>query len=61
MQTYYCNHCGISAESSFEIFLHIFTDHLHQDIGLEKEQGAFLLKRTYVYELTPQTSVLSAN
>ena len=44
MQSYGCNHCGISTPSIFEIMLHIFTDHLHQDIGLDKEEGKEHLK-----------------
>jgi hypothetical protein len=61
MQTYCCNHCGFNSGSIFEIFLHIFTDHLHQDIGLDREEGQELLKKTYLYQASCHTSVSSLN
>lgn len=61
MQTYFCNHCGFNSPSIFEIFLHIFTDHLHQDVGLDKNEGQDLLKKTYLYQVGCQTSVTSLN
>ena len=61
MQIYYCNHCGLNSESIFNIFLHIFTDHLHKDIGLSKEEGRELLKQTYLYEISSRTSTVSLN
>jgi len=61
MQTYCCNHCGFHSDSIFEIFLHIFTDHLHQDVGLDSEEGQALLRKTYVYLANCQTLVASRN
>ncbi len=61
MQTYCCNHCGFNSESIFEIFLHIFTDHLHQDIGLDKEEGQQLLKKTYLYQANCHAPIASLN
>jgi len=61
MQIYSCNHCGLNSESIFNIFLHIFTDHLHKDIGLSKEEGRELLKKTYLYEISSPTSTISLN
>ena len=61
MQNYCCNHCGFHSDAIFEIFLHIFTDHLHQDVGLDSEEGQALLKKTYVYQANCQTLVASRN
>ncbi|MBM4444621.1 MAG: hypothetical protein FJ020_04855 [Chloroflexi bacterium] len=61
MQTYCCNHCHFNSESIFEIFLHIFTDHLHHDVGLDSDEGQSLLKKTYLYQASPQTLVSSRN
>jgi hypothetical protein len=52
MPIYCCNHCGISSETTFEVFLHIFTDHLHKDIGVGKQEVQGLLKKTYLYQVT---------
>jgi hypothetical protein len=46
MQTYHCNHCGIECATIFDVFLHIFTDHLHVDIGLDPVESKRLLPCT---------------
>ena len=61
MQTYCCNHCGFNSASIFEIFLHIFTDHLHQDVGLDKSEVHDLLKKTYLYRVDSRIPVSSLN
>lgn len=61
MQMYFCNHCGFNSPSILEIFLHIFTDHLHQDVGLDRDEGRELLKKTYLYQVGCQTSVSFLN
>ena len=45
MQTYCCQHCGLSSKTTLELFLHIFTEHLHKDIGLEKEEVPEMLMK----------------
>lgn len=49
MQSYCCQHCGIYSESTFELFLHIFTDHLHKDIGLETPQVKEIMQKMHPY------------
>jgi hypothetical protein len=49
MQNYCCQHCGISSESTFELFLHIFTDHLHKDIAIEAQQVREIIQKMYPY------------
>jgi len=53
MQNYCCQHCGISSETTFELFLHIFTDHLHKDIALEAPQARDFMQRMHPY-LVPE-------
>ena len=38
MQTYSCQHCRQSFDTIFAVFLHIFTEHLHVDSGVEKDE-----------------------
>jgi hypothetical protein len=42
-QTYRCNHCGRRYKFTFDLFLHIFTDHLHKDQFLAPWQSKLLL------------------
>jgi hypothetical protein len=51
MQTFCCNHCGLNCETMFSVFLHIFTDHMHTDIGLEKDECQRLIGKTQPYKL----------
>jgi hypothetical protein len=51
MQTFCCNHCGLNCETVFSVFLHIFTDHMHTDIGLEKDECQRLIGKTQPYRL----------
>lgn len=51
MQTYYCNHCGMNCDTIFNVFLHIFTDHMHTDIGLEKAEARVLVGQTQPYRV----------
>ena len=43
-QTYYCNHCNHPFEETFWCFLHIFTTHLHKDIGIPTQKPADRLR-----------------
>jgi len=43
---YFCSQCGLESSSIFETFLHIFTTHLHVDIGLSQEESKRLLSQT---------------
>jgi len=52
MQTYCCQHCGISSHNTLELFLHIFTRHLHKDIALEKEEACGLMMKMCPYMVT---------
>jgi len=52
MQTYCCQHCGLSSDNTLELFLHIFTEHLHKNICLEKEQVPGLLMKMCPYMVT---------
>lgn len=47
MQTYECSQCGRQMPSVFECFLHIFTDHRGQDVGLLPKDSAQLLAQEY--------------
>lgn len=49
MQNYCCQHCGISSETTFELFLHIFTDHLHKDIAIEGPQVKEIMDKMCPY------------
>ncbi len=51
MQTYYCNHCGINCDTIFNVFLHIFTDHMHSDIGLDRVESRALVGKTEPYRV----------
>lgn len=51
MQTYCCNHCGLNCDTMFSVFLHIFTDHMQTDIGLEQDECRRLIGNTQPYEL----------
>ena len=57
MQTYGCKACGFQSrrggeeEQRFDTFLHIFTTHLHKDIGLEREESAGLMNKTRLHRL----------
>jgi len=42
-QTYTCSHCGERFDQTFNLFLHCFIDHLHQDIALSVEKSKALL------------------
>ena len=44
MQTYSCQHCGLSARTIFDLFLHIFTQHMHKDVGLTRKEVRRLLR-----------------
>lgn len=52
MQTYCCQHCGISSHNTLELFLHIFTRHLHKDIALGKEESCELMMKMCPYMVT---------
>ena len=49
MQTYECSQCGRQMPSVFECFLHIFTDHRGQDVGLLPKDSAQLLAQCQEY------------
>jgi hypothetical protein len=51
LQTYYCNHCGMNCETIFSVFLHIFTDHMHVDIGLGKDESSVLVNKMKLYRI----------
>jgi len=59
MQHYECKHCGIDAKTIEEIMLHLFTDHQHVDIGLDKEKAKELMKGMEV--LTPEMIQVGRN
>ncbi len=44
MQTYCCLQCGLSSVTTFDLILHIFTQHLHKDVGLTEKEVRRLLK-----------------
>jgi|GEM_PF-1148940 len=44
MQTYSCQHCGLCSNSTFDLFLHIFTQHMHKDVGLTRKEVRRLLR-----------------
>ena len=46
MQTFFCNHCRIQCASVFAVFLHIFTEHMHTDIGLDPAESKGFLRQT---------------
>jgi hypothetical protein len=43
MQRYSCQHCGLHSENTFDLFLHIFTQHMHKDVGLSTKEVVRLL------------------
>lgn len=49
-QRYYCNHCGEQQPTIFLVFLHIFTDHMHLDMGLAKQESLDLLPHCHEYD-----------
>ena len=55
MQTYGCKACGFQSrrggeeEQMFDTFLHIFTTHLHKDIGLEREEAKPMVEQCMDY------------
>lgn len=51
MQTYQCNHCHVNFPSIFDVFIHIFCQHMHQDIALTPHEGRIQLKSTTRYTL----------
>lgn len=52
MQTYACQHCGLISKTTFDLFLHIFTEHLHKDVGLSKKEVRRLLQGTDRLDMT---------
>ena len=44
MQTYSCQHCGLNSSTTFDLFLHIFTQHMHKDVGLTRKEVRRLLR-----------------
>jgi len=52
MQTYCCQHCGISCHDTLELFLHIFTEHLHKDVAVDKGDVPGLLMKMCPYVVT---------
>jgi hypothetical protein len=49
-QTFECNECGERQPSIFHVFLHIFTNHMHQDIALIPQESAELPKSCHEYD-----------
>jgi hypothetical protein len=54
-QTYQCSHCGQTVSSIFGVFLHIFTTHMHVDIGLDPPESIEMLGQTVAFEGPVQT------
>lgn len=50
-QTHACSHCGVRFTSLKWVFLHIFTAHWRQDIGLPPEMAKRYLAETEPYRL----------
>jgi hypothetical protein len=42
-QTYSCSHCGQMCETPGDTFRHIFSFHLHKDIGMGKAEAKVVL------------------
>lgn len=51
MQTYSCQHCRTEHETVFTLFLHIFTDHMHVNIGLLPAESRGLILWTEPYKV----------
>ena len=49
-QTYACKHCGKVMPTIFEVFLHIFTEHLHGDQQLTPQESARFLEGSRPYQ-----------
>ncbi len=52
MQVYSCQHCGLHSETTFDLFLHIFTQHMHKDVGLNRKDVSRLLKESCPLDLS---------
>lgn len=44
MQTYECQHCHKDMTDIFNVFLHIFLEHMHQDTALDSGECRQLLR-----------------
>lgn len=42
-------HCKAARQTIFELWLHIFTDHLHRDMGLGQAESAAMLNSSRPY------------
>ena len=51
MQTYSCQHCGLNSSTTFDLFLHIFTQHMHKDLGLTRKEVRRLLREGHAGQL----------
>ncbi len=51
MQVYSCQHCGLHSETTFDLFLHIFTQHQHKDVGLTSKEVRRLLRESRPLDL----------
>jgi len=52
MQTYSCQHCGLSSKTTFDLFLHIFTHHMHKDVGLTRKEVRRLLREAHPLDMS---------
>ncbi len=52
MQTYSCQHCGLSSSTTFDLFLHIFTQHMHKDMGLTRKEVRRLLREAQPLDMS---------
>ncbi len=59
MQTYSCQHCGLSSKTTFDLFLHIFTQHMHKDVGLTRKEVGRLLREAQPLDMSHR--VISQN
>lgn len=52
MQTYSCQHCGLNSKTTFDLFLHIFTQHMHKDMGLTRKEVRRLLREAQPLDMS---------
>lgn len=51
MQTYQCSHCGTQHPSILMTYLHIWTDHMHMDMALDRDQSEYLIAASINYNM----------